>query len=186
MSKVIKQLEMTALKQSFRDVRDLVVLSVTGLNAQADHGLRATLRKKQIRLQVVKNSLTRRVFHELGFRVTDDSPYWAGPTMLAWGSGGIGELSRAIDAELKNPKLAPQYKDKVTIKGAIAEGEAISFDQALKMPTRAEAIGAVLAAILGPAGAIAGCLTGPAGQVAGQIQAISEKKEEAAPAAPPA
>ena len=50
----------------YRDVRDLVVLSVKGLNCQADHALRASLRKKNIRLRVIKNSLTRRVFGELG------------------------------------------------------------------------------------------------------------------------
>lgn len=180
MTKAIKQMEMDVLKNTFKDVRDLVVLSIKGLNCQADYTLRATLRKKNIRLQVVKNSLTRKVFGEMGLEVPAESPYWSGPTTVAWGANSVAELSRAVEAELKNPKTAPQYKDKVVVKGAIAEGQPVSFDVAVKLPTRLEAIGGVLAAILGPAGAIAGCLTGPAGQVAGQIQTISEKKEEAA------
>ena len=62
MSKFIKQMEMNALRETFQDVRDLVVLSVKGLNCHAEHTLRSTLRKKKIRLKQVKNSLTRRVF----------------------------------------------------------------------------------------------------------------------------
>ncbi len=110
MSKVIKQMEMDALKKTFQDVRDMVILSVQGLNCQADHGLRSAMRKKHIRLQVVKNSLTRRVFNELGLKLGDDSPIWIGPTMLAWGTDSLGELSRAIEGELRNPKLAPVYR----------------------------------------------------------------------------
>ena len=72
------------------------------------------------------------------------------------------------------------------IKGAVAEGQLVPFDIAKKMPTREEALAAVLSAILGPASQIAGCLTGPAAQVASQIKTISEKKEEGAPAATPA
>jgi len=190
MSKEIKQMQMASLQDTFKEVRDLVVLSVRGLDCHADHTLRAALRKKSIRLQVVKNSLTRKVFGEMGMAIGGDSPYWSGPTTLAWGAPGISiaEVSRAVEAELKNAKTAASYKDKVAVKGAIAEGQPVRFDVALRMPTRLEAIGQIVGMILGPGSAIAGCLTGPASQVASQIQTISEKKEEPAPAeaAPPA
>jgi large subunit ribosomal protein L10 len=186
MSKVIKQMEMDALRATFQDVRDAVVLSIQGLNCQLDGALRATLRKKNIRLQMVKNSLTRRVLDDLGIRIAADSPWWAGPTTFAWGANSIAELSRAIDDELKKSKVAPRYKDKVRVKGAIADGQIVSFDLALKMPTREEAIAQILGAILGPGSAIAGCLTGPIAQVASQIQTISERTEGAAAEAVPA
>jgi large subunit ribosomal protein L10 len=179
MSKVIKQMEMTALRDTFNGVRDLVVLSIKGLDANAETSLRATLRKKNIRLRGIKNSLTRRVFAEMGMQIGEDSPFWAGPTTLAWGTSSIAELSRTLEGELRAPKTAALYKDRVTVKGAIADGQVVTFDQALKMPTRLEALGQILAAILGPAGAIAGCLTGPISQVASQIQTLAEKKEEA-------
>jgi large subunit ribosomal protein L10 len=186
MSKIIKQMEMNALRSTFQDVRDAVVLSIKGLNCQLDNTLRTTLRKKSIRLQMVKNSLTRRVLDDLGIHISADSPMWQGPTSLAWGANSIAELSRAVDEELKKSKAAAQYKDKVVVKGAIADGQVISFDLALKMPTRLEAIGQILSAIVGPGSAVAGCLIGPASQVASQIQTISEKTEtptaEAAPA----
>lgn len=184
MSKVIKQMEMTSLKNTFQGVRDLVVLSVQGLTCQADASLRAALRKKKIRMKVVKNSLTRKVFGELGLNVKAESPYWAGPTTVAWGAGSVAELSQALDNELKAPKTAALYKDKVKVKGAIADGQEVSFDVALKMPTKAEAIGRVASLALSPARRIAGQIRGPAGKVASQIKTVSEKKEEAPAAAP--
>jgi large subunit ribosomal protein L10 len=184
MSKAIKEMQMSSLRGTFQEVRDLVVLSVKGLDCHADHALRAALRKKNVRLQVVKNSLTCKIFGEMGLPAAQASAYWAGPTTLAWGPPGvsIAEVSRAIDAELKNAKMAAAYKDKVAVKGAIAEGQAVGFDVALKMPTREEAIAQIVGMILGPGSAIAGCLTGPASQIASQIQTISEKKEEPAAA----
>ena len=85
MSKVIKQMEMDSLRDTFKGVRDLVVLSTSKLSCLGEYTLRASLRKKNIRLQVVKNSLTRKVFREMNIHVADDSPYWQGPTLLALG-----------------------------------------------------------------------------------------------------
>jgi len=178
MSKVIKQMQMDALKGTFRDVRDLVVLSIRGLAAQADNQLRAALRKKNVRLQMVKNSFTRRVFGELGLNVPADSPYWTGTTVLAWGATSVSELSRSIDTELRAPKTAAQYRDRVTVKGAIVDGQPIPFADALKMPTRAEAIGRVVSLAMSAASRLVGQILGPAGGVAGQIKTKSEEKAE--------
>jgi large subunit ribosomal protein L10 len=183
MSKVIKQMQMNAIKDTFRDVRDLVVLSVKGLTSQADNHLRSMLSKKKIHLQHVKNSFARRVFGELGLSIPDDSPYWAGTTLLAWGATSVSELSRTIETELKVPKTAAQFKDKVTIKGAVVDGQVLSFGEAVKMPTRAEAIGRVVSLLLSPAARLVSQITGPASGVAGQIKTKSEEKPEEAPAA---
>jgi large subunit ribosomal protein L10 len=168
MSKQIKQMEMDALRQTFQSVRDLVVLSATGITCQADNQLRLNLRKKNIRLQVVRNSLARRVFGELGMKA---NTFWEGPTLLAWGAGSLAELSRELDGLLKK-------NDKVKFKGAISEGQEVTFRQALAMPTRAEAIGRVLSLALSPAGRLVSQILAPAGRVASQIKTLSEKSEE--------
>jgi large subunit ribosomal protein L10 len=184
MSKAIKQMQMDAVRDTFRDVRDMVVLTVNGLNATNDNLLRSNLRKKKVRLQMVKNTFTRRVFKELGVKVADESPYWVGTTVLAWGAGSVSELSRAIDDELKAPKTAPLYKDKVKVKGAIADGQEVGFDVALRMPTRQEAIARVVSLALAPASRLLGQIKGPAAQVMGQVRTIAEKTEGEPAAAP--
>jgi len=184
MSKVIKQMEMDDLKQTFGNVRDMVVLTMAKVNALGDYTLRAALRKKQIRLKVVKNTLARKVFKELNFSIPDDSPYWQKLTMLAWGAGSIKELSKELRGELERSKNVALYRDKVTIKGSIVDGQPVAFKVGLEMPTRLELIGQIIGALLGSASAIAGCLSGPASQVASQIKQIAEKKEEETPAPP--
>ncbi len=183
MSKAIKQLQIDALKQSFGSAQDFVVLSIKGLNATQENALRHALRQKKVKLLQVKNSLARIALEDAGVKIAKDSPYWVGTTTFAFGTGSVAELSRSIDDQLKNPKTGPVYKDRITVKGAVAEGQLVPFEIALRMPTRQEALGAVVAAFMGPASQIAGCLTGPAAQIASQVKTISEKKEEGAPAA---
>ncbi|HMC64937.1 MAG TPA: 50S ribosomal protein L10 [Gemmataceae bacterium] len=176
MSKQIKQMEMDALKQTFQDVRDLVMLSASGVSCQADNQLRLDLRKKNIRLQVVKNSLARRVFDEIGIKVGN---VWEGPTLLAWGAASIADLSRTLDALIKK-------NDKIKVKAAVIEGQAIPFQQALTMPTKPEALGQIVAMMIGPASQIASQIIGPASQIASQIKTLSEKSPPGEPAAAPA
>src|SRR5260370_5151611 len=186
MSKVIKQMEMTSLKDTFNGVRDLVVLSISGLSGTATTRFRAALRKKKVKFHIVKNSLARKVFTDMGLNIGEASTFWTGPTAFAYGGDSVAGLSKAIDGELKDRKTAPIYKDKVKIKGAVSDGQEVAFDVALKMPTREEAIGSILAALLAPGAALAGCLVGPASQVASQIQKIAEREPEPETAAAPA
>ncbi len=184
MSKQIKQMEMDSLKHDFADVRDLVLLSVKGLTSQTDNQVRLTLRKKNIRLHWVKNSLARRVFGEMGVQLEN---VWEGPTLFAWGSDSIKGLSREVEGLIKDlGKKDPKIGEKIKVKAAVAEGQQITFDQALKMPTRQEAIGEIIGMILGPASEIAAMLTGPASQIASQIETISKKEPEKEPEPAPA
>ena len=171
MSKVIKQMQMDALKSTFQEVRDMVVLSVSGLNSQVDNQLRLGLRKKKIFLHVVKNSLARRVFEELGMK--PPVQYWEGPTTVAWGGSSLADLSKEIEA------LTRKNEKQIKVKGALSEGQVVTFKQALAMPTRAEAIGRVIGLALSPARRLASQIVGPASSVASQIKTLGEKKEEA-------
>lgn len=179
MSKIIKQMAMDTMKTTFKDVRDLVLMHVVGLNAIDENKVRLGLRKKGVRLQMVKNSLARRVFGELGLTI---DKVWEGNTTVAWGGASIAELSKEIEG------IAKKHEKFIKVKTAVADGAQVPFAVALKMPTRMEAIGQVLNLALSPARRIAAALVGPAGIVSGQIKQVSEKKEEAAlePAPAPA
>jgi ribosomal protein L10 len=122
------------------------------------------------------------VFTENGVAVDPGN----GPTLLCWGTESIKELSTAVDSLLKELKKDPKAPDKIKIKTAVTEGAPVTMDVAKTLPTRQEAIGQLLGAILGPAGSIAGCLVGPANQLAGIHKAIEDKGEAAADAPAPA
>lgn len=177
MSKLVKQMQMDALKKTFGDTRDLVLLSISGVNAVAENQARLQLRKKNIRLHTVKNSLAARVFKDMGLNGLEE--HLKGPITVAWGSSSIADLSKQIDDWAKKEK-------KVLPKIAVADGAVVPFETAKKFPTRAQAIGEVIGLILGPGRQIVAQLMGPGGKVAGQIKTIADRPEEAPPAAPAA
>jgi large subunit ribosomal protein L10 len=176
MSKAIKQMQMDDLKRTFGNVRDMVLLNVVGLGAIPDNQLRLGLRKKGIRMQVVKNSLARRVFTDLGVQVNSG---WTGSTTIAWGGTSIAGLAKEIEAVVK--KNDKQMK----VKTAVADGQEVAFDVALKMPTREEAIGRLLGLALSAHASLLGALKSPVSVVVGQLKSIEENapKEGAAPPA---
>jgi ribosomal protein L10 len=106
---------------------------------------------------------------------------------MAWGAGSLAELSKEIDAQLKDlVKKNAKLKDKLKIKGAISEGQQIAFDLALKMPTRAEAIGRIVSLAMAPASRLLSQITAAGSNLASQVKTLSEKKTEETPAAAPA
>jgi len=178
MSKQIKQLQMDVLAKTLDGVRDMVFLSATKIDAITENKVRLDLRKKNIYLMRVKNSLLRRVFAES--KLDPGEAAWVGSTVVAWGGDSIKDLSKSVHAALVK---GDKFKDKVKIKATLAEGQIVPFEKAMTMPTRLEAIGEIVAAFMGPASSIASALTAGASQVASQIQSIADKKPEEAPAA---
>lgn len=181
MSKKIKEMELNELRKTFRDVRDLVLLEPLKLDSSADYELRRGLRAKNIRVKMVKNTLVKKVFDENGVKVDPG----AGPTLLCWGADSPKALGQAVDAMLKQLRPDPKQPQKIKEKTGVADGEAMPLEKLKEVPTRQEAIGAVVAALLGPGSAIAGALTGPATQLAGILKAIEEKGGGGEGAAPP-
>lgn len=173
-AKQVKESQMRELEERFHNVRDLVLMNVSKLKATDENRTRLDLRKKNIRLMLVKNTLARRVLDKMGIPVTG---VWEGPTLVAWGGTSVAGLSKELEKAFKDNK-------NVQFKAAVADGQQVTFAQALKMPTREEAIGRVVALALSPASSLVSRLLGPASQVAGQIKSIAEKEEGAeAPAA---
>lgn len=182
MSKKIKELELNHLRTTFKGVRDFVLLQPLKLDSAADYTLRKGLREKKIRVKMVKNSFVKKVFDENGVKVDPGS----GPTLLCWGADSAKALGLAVDAMLKQLRPDPKQPEKIKEKTGVADGEKMPLAELMKVPTRQEAIGGIVAAILGPGASLAAALTGPATQLAGIVKAIEEKKTEGAPAAAPA
>src|SRR6516162_7579076 len=154
MSKKIKEFELNDLRKTFKGVRDFVLLQPIKLDSAADYEMRKGLRAKKIRVKMVKNTLVKKVFDENGVKVDPG----AGPTLLCWGADSAKALGTAVDAILKQLRPDPKLPEKVKEKTGVADGEAMPLAQLKNVPTRQEAIGAVLAALLGPGSAVAGCL----------------------------
>lgn len=184
MSKKIKALELDALRSAFSGVKDYIILEPVKLDSGTEYEFRKRLREKKCTAKLVKNSFAKKIFTENGIAVD----VWSGPTLLVWGADSIKDLANTVDGLIKELKKDPKAPDKFKEKTAIADGQPVTLALARTLPTRKEAIGQVLDALLGPGSSVAGCLVGPANNLAGILKAIEDKAPaagaEPAPAEP--
>jgi ribosomal protein L10 len=178
MSKLVKQIELDTLRAEFKGVKDFVLLEPIKVDSATEFEFRKKLRGSKVKVKLVKNSYTRKIFGEMGINGGD----FSGPTVLCYGGESVKGLANAVDTAVKESKKDPKAPEKFKVRTAIADGEKISLDIAKTLPTRLEAIGDVLGALLGAGSSLASCLVGPGSQIASILTTIEEKKD-AAPAA---
>jgi large subunit ribosomal protein L10 len=170
MSKPVKKLIREELVRRLAGVTQLAVVELTGVDANDTNEIRTRLHGKEIRLMVVKNSLARQAFRDLGIEAAGG--LLDGPSALAFGADSVVTVVRELlDIHKETPSL--------TVKAAFLEGEIFQEDQidALsKYPTRGEAVAQVVQCLLSPGANVAGCLVGPGGQIGGILKAIEEKE----------
>ena len=170
MSKPVKELVRKELVKRFAEVESLVIAGFTGLDAVATNQIRGRLRGKGITVTVVKNSLARQAFREVGIAQVGD--VLDGPCAVVCGGDGVVDVVRELmDIGKESPAL--------TVKAALLDGEVFGSDRVeelSKYPTRDEAIAGVVACMLAPAGKIAACLLGPGGKIVGILKTIEENQ----------
>jgi large subunit ribosomal protein L10 len=172
MSKYVKELMMDQLRSELGDDRSVLILDLKDLDAQAEFQFRRDLRKKSIRLKVLKNSLARRVFADLG--MDGLGQYLTGASAAAWGGEGIAELAKEISNQVKVLK-------KPVIKGGAVDGLVVGPEQVediTKLPSREVLIGQVLSLVLGPAREALALVGSPASTLIGQLEAFVEKQQK--------
>ena len=168
MSKYVKEMMMDQLRSDLDGSLSLLILDLKGLDANAEHGLRRDLRKKSIKLRVLKNSLARRVFSEMGMEGL--SPFLEGPSAVAWGGEGVAELAKEISSQVKKLK-------KPEIKGGAVDGVVVGANQVediTKLPSREALIGRVVSLAMAPVSRVISLANAPASGLLGQLKTLSE------------
>jgi large subunit ribosomal protein L10 len=175
MSKQVKEMIRKELTARFTDVGSVAICGFTGLDSEGTYAMRGRLAEKDIQITVVKNSLAKQAFKQVG--LDEASDLLDGPCAVAYGADSIVSVVRELlDIGKDSPAL--------TVKGAILDGEVFSGEDDVqrlsKFPTRDEALGQLVGCVLSAGSNLSGCLVGPAGQIAGILKAIEEKAEDAA------
>ena len=183
MSKKIKAMELAALRGSLNGARDFVLVEPLKVDAATDYTFRKTLREKKIRVQMVKNSYAKKIFGEANLNAGD---VWAGPTLLCHGGANVKELANTVDTAIKDSKKDPKQPDKYKVKTAVADGQVVTLEAAKKMPTREEALGGILSAILAPGANLLAAIGGPGSTLLAVVKTIEEKAEKGGAAEAPA
>ncbi len=168
MSRPVKQLIRKDLAARFEGLTSLAIVGFTGLDAVTTHQVRGRLREKDIRLTVVRNSLARQAFRDVG--LDDAAGLLDGPCAVAYGGDSVVMVVREL---LQIHKDAPS----LTVKAALMDGEVFGADRVEELssyPTRDEAIGRVVQCVLSPGAKLLGCVMGPGAKLASILKSIEE------------
>lgn len=179
MSKYVKNLVMRDLAGRLKEVESVAVINPRGIDATKNNQIRRKLHEQGCRMMVVKNALAKRALGEgklKGFdRLLD------GPSALVYGSASISAIARVLLDQKK-------ANDKLELRGVFFDGEVYVGEAGVKqvssLPTREEAIGIVVAAILSPGRKLGGIFKGQAGKIASILKTVEEKAKEKEGASP--
>jgi large subunit ribosomal protein L10 len=176
MSKFVKELITKDLQNRLEGVDDALLVDVIGLENNKNVALRQRLRKKNIHLLVVKNSLARRATE--GTRLAPAFDSAGGTLALIWGGEDIISLAKeviSISEEKEYEKFLP--------KGGVIDGQPLAGDQikaVSKWPTRQEQLSILSGQILAPGAKLSSQLLAMGGKLASQIKKKGEGEEAAA------
>jgi large subunit ribosomal protein L10 len=168
MSKYVKEIMMDQLRSDLDGSTSLLIVDLKGIDAITEHQFRRDLRKKQIRVRTLKNTLAKRVFGEMG--IGGLSKYLEGPSVAVWGGDGVAELAKEVSDKVKALK-------KPEIKGGAVDGVVIGPNQVediTKLPSREALIARVVALALAPAQRVVSLANAPVGGLMGQLKTMSE------------
>ena len=172
------------LVSEFKEAKTFVFVASRGLTVEQDTKMRRDLREAGVKFQVIKNTMLRLAFKELGIEGLDE--IFEGPTAVAF-SDDVVAPAKVI------AKYAEDYEP-LEIKGGIIDGSVATIDEILtlsKIPDQTTLYSQVVFGLLFPFTKLAMLVKAVAekkqeeGGEAAAAPAAAEAAEEAAPEAAP-
>jgi len=168
MSKLVKDLLTESYKKKFVDRDGVVVVHLRAIGGNANTEMRQTFADKGLRVTIVKNSQAKRAVE--GTPLEPIGNVLDGPCAFVYSidtDGSVVNVARTIMDEKKK-------RDYIEVRGAVMEGslfgDADQVEALSKYPTREEAIGKLVGALLGPASMLSKTMTDQGGQLASAIK----------------
>jgi len=127
MSRELKEIITRDIEDRFAGMEGCVVFDYQGLSAEDTFQLRRNLRQDGVRMNVVQNRLSKRVFAERDDLPGEFSDLFRGPTALLTSEEGTLRASKSIANWLK------ENKDSVEIRGGLFEGKVLSKEDVTEL-----------------------------------------------------
>jgi large subunit ribosomal protein L10 len=162
------------LESSFKTSPGIYIADFTGITVEKVTGLRASLRKKGIKMKVAKNTLIKRALAQAGIKGLDS--HLVGPTavIISDDQDPMAPAKALVEFHKTNENDMPVKV--VSIDGAAYPGSQLTALS--KMPGKRELQASVVSLALGPGANLLGLIKGPGSRIASQIQAQIEKLEK--------
>ena len=167
-----KKVVVEEIKEKIQNAKSVVFVKFDGLTVAQDTELRREFRKNNVEYKVLKNTLIKRAFNDLG--VTDFDEDLNGPTSVAFGADETGASKVIIDAVKK-------YDNKVSVKCAYVDGSKVGVDgvkELAAMPSKEELIAKMLGSMQAPLTNFVGVLSAMPRSLVIALNAIAEKKAQ--------
>jgi large subunit ribosomal protein L10 len=172
MSKFVKDMITKDLRNRLEGVDDALLVDVIGLKNDKSVALRQRLRKKNIHLLVIKNSLAARATQ--GTRLEKAFESTAGQMALIWGGEDIISLAKEVVSIAEDKNF-----EKFVAKGGVMDGQTLLADQVKavsKWPSRKEQLSILSGQILSVGATLSGQLLSAGSKLASQIKKKSEEE----------
>lgn len=172
MSKLVKDLITDELRARYSDLNSALWIEMIGVDGVTTNQFRGELRDKNMRVEIVRNSLFRRAVGDGALKPL--AAALTGPAAILTGGDTLIDVAKLIDGWM------PKAKG-IKLRGAVLEGEwldELAVAGLHKMPTKADLQAKVAAIILTPGGNIAGAINAGGGNLAGCLKALIEKLED--------
>ena len=174
MVQAAKTKKINDLETILKDAKSIVLSDFTGLNVKDISALRRACREKGIKFRVVKNTLARRSFEDLGFPGL--APLLEGPTAIA-----IGTEDEVAPAQVIK-KFADDY-ELPRVKGGYVSGRILSDKEVIRLaalPGREVLLAQVVGTTQAPLRGLVNCLNASLRDLVNVVKAIEDKKGAAA------
>ena len=139
-----KKLEVEALVERMKEANSFVIVDYSGLTVEQVTSLRRELRANGCDMAVIKNNITRRAAHELGFTELDEA--LVGPNAVAFSHADSVSAAKVVyDFAQSNKALE--------LKVGVVDGEYMNSDNIkviATIPTRETLLTMIAAGILQP------------------------------------
>ncbi|MBP5372628.1 MAG: 50S ribosomal protein L10 [Clostridia bacterium] len=169
----IKKQVVEEIKEKIQAAKSIVLVNYKGLTVAQDTEFRTEFRKADCEYKVLKNTLVRKAFNELGINLFDED--LNGPTAVAFGADETAAAKVAI-------KACEKYNGIIAVKSAYVDGQYVDKDGVValsKMPSREELIAKLLGSLQSPISGFVGVLSGVSRKLVIALNAIAEKKAQA-------
>jgi large subunit ribosomal protein L10 len=166
-----KEEQLKSLVADLTDARGVVFAQYRGLTVKAIDQIRKNLRKENVKYQVVKVTLLKKAFEQLG--IDSEKFEYSGPIAVAISNDDETTPARIIKA------LGKEHQQLI-LDGGIIEKKIIGKQMVLQLadlPGKQQLLGQLVSVIAGPARGLVTVLSGNMRQLVYALNAIAEAKK---------
>lgn len=169
----LKKQVVEEITSKIKNSKSVILVNYKGLTVAEVTELRNSFRKANVEYKVLKNTLVRKAFNEMG--IHDFDVDLNGPTAVAFGQDETGAAKIVAEASKK-------YGDKISAKSAFVDNayvDVAGVKALAAMPSKEELIAKMLGSMQSPVTKFAGVLSATLRSVVLALNAIAEKKASA-------